>query len=139
MNATKNTKLIKVLAGAAAGTTTLTTATIDTQGFEGVMIFGSIATVNAGNYADARQGQAADMSDGVMLAGSRVVPGDNGDSFCVDILRPEERYVDVQITRTVSTVTGDVYALLYGSVRKAPVSQGATIDAVTLASPIEDN
>lgn len=139
MNATKNTKLIKVLAGAAAGTTTLTTATIDTQGFEGVMIFGSIATVNAGNYADARQGQAADMSDGVMLAGSRVVPGDNGDSFCIDILRPEERYVDVQITRTVSTATGDVYALLYGSVRKAPVSQGATIDAVTLASPVEDN
>ena len=139
MNATKNMKLIKVLAGAAAGTTTLTTATIDTQGFEGVMIFGSIATVNAGNWADARQGQAADMSDGVLLTGSRVAPGDNGDSFCIDILRPEERYVDVQITRTVSTATGDVYALLYGSVRKAPVSQGATIDAVTLASPVEDN
>ena len=139
MNATKNMKLIKVLAGAAAGTTTLTTATIDTQGFEGVMIFGSTATVNAGNFADARQGQAADMSDGAVLAGARVVPGDNGDSFCIDILRPEERYVDAQITRTVSTATGDVYALLYGSVRKAPVSQGATIDAVALASPVEDN
>lgn len=137
MNATKNTKLIKVLAGAAAGTTPLTTATIDTQGFEGVVIFGSIATVNASNVVDARQGQASDMSDGAVLEGSRVAPGDNGDSFCIDILRPEKRYVDVQITRNVSTATGDVYAWLYGSVRKAPVSQGATIDVVTLASPIE--
>jgi len=139
VNATKNMKLIKVLAGAAAGTTTLTTDPIDTQGFEGVMIFGSIATVNAGNRADARQGKVADMSDGAALLDARVVPGDNGDSFCIDILRPEERYVDVQITRTVSTATGDVYALLYGSVRKAPVSQGATIDAITLASPVENS
>ena len=139
MNATKNMKLIKVLAGAAAGTTTLTSDPVDTQGFEGVMFFGSIATVNAGNWADVYQGQAANMSDGAFLSGARVVPGDNGDSFCIDILRPGERYVDVRITRTVSTATGDVYALLYGSVRKAPVSQGTTIDAITLASPVEDN
>ena len=139
MNATKNMKLIKVLAAAAAGTTTLTTDPVDTQGFEGVMFFGSIATVNPATYADVRQGDAADMSDGDALRGARVAPGDNGDSFCIDILRPEARYVDVQIARNVSTATGDVYALLYGSVRKSPVSQGATIDAVTLASPVEDN
>jgi hypothetical protein len=137
MNATKNMKLIKVKAGAASGTTTLTTDTIDTQGFEGVMIFGSIATVDAGNYAKARQGADSGMSDGADLEGTKIAPGDNGDSFCIDILRPTERYVDVVITRTVATVTGDVYALLYGSVRKAPVTQGATIDAETHASPAE--
>jgi hypothetical protein len=71
------------------------------------------------------------------LENTKITPGDNGDSFLIDILRPAKRYVDAQIVRGVATVTGDVYALLYGSVRKAPVAQGATIDAETFASPAE--
>lgn len=137
MNLSKNTKLILVKAASAAGTSAVTTDTIDTQGFEGVMIFGSIATVNAGNYAKARQGAASDMSDGADLEGTKNVPGDNGDSFLIDITRPRERYVDVVVTRGVSTALGEIYALLYGPVRKAPTTQGATIDAETFASPAE--
>ena len=138
MNLSKNSKLILVEAGAASAGTTLTSDTIDTQGYEGVMIFGSIATANAGNYAKARQGAASDMSDAADLEGTKVVPGDNGDSFCIDILRPRERYVDVQIVRGgANSITGDVYALLYGPVRKAPTAHGATIDVETFVSPAE--
>jgi hypothetical protein len=137
MNLSKNTKLIKVKDGQVTGTGTLTTDTIDTQGYEGVMIFGQIMTANAGNYAKARQGEASNMSDAADLEGSKVVPGDNGDSFLIDIYRPKERYVDVQIVRGgATTVTGDVYALLYEP-RKAPTSQGATVDAETHVSPAE--
>jgi hypothetical protein len=136
MNQSKNTKLIKVKAGQATGTSTITTDTIDTQGFGGVMIFGSIATVNAGNYAKARQGADSGMSDVADLAGTKVVPGDDGDSFLIDIYRPAERYVDVQVVRTATTVLGDIYALLYEP-RKAPTSQGATIDAELHVSPAE--
>lgn len=129
MNLLKNSQLKLVLAAAVTGTTTLTTATIDTQGFDGVMIFGSIASVNAGNFAKARQGQVSDMSDGADLLGTKVVPGTNGNSFCIDLYKPTERYVDVQIVRAgLTTVTGDVYALLYEA-HKAPTTQGATIDA----------
>lgn len=137
MNLLKNAQLKLVLAAAVTGTTTLTTATIDTQGFDGVMIFGSIASVNAGNFAKARQGQVSDMSDGADLLGTKVVPGTNGNSFCIDLYKPTERYVDVQIVRAgLTTVTGDVYALLYEA-HKAPTTQGATIDAELHVSEAE--
>lgn len=137
MNQLKNSKLILVKAGQATGTGAVTTDTIDTQGFDGVMIFGSIATVNAGNFANARQGAASNMSDAADLAGTKIVPGDNGDSFCIDIYKPLERYVDVVITRAgATTVTGDVYALLYEA-HKLPTTQGATIDSELHVSPSE--
>src|SRR6185436_18295785 len=99
MNLSKNSKLILVKAGQVTGTTTITTDTIDTQGYDGVMIFGSIATVDAGNYAKARQGSASNMSDGADLEGTKLVPGTDGNTFCIDIERPRERYVDVQVVR----------------------------------------
>ena len=137
MNLSKNSKLIKVLDSQATGTTTLTTSTIDTSGFSGVMIFGKIASVNAGNYAKARQGAASNMSDGADLAGSKIVPGNDGDSFLIDIQRPTKRYVDAQIVRGgLTTITGDVYALLYGP-RKSPTTQGSTISAELNISPAE--
>ena len=137
MNLSKNSKLIKVKAGQASGTDLITSDTVDMQGFEGVMIFGSIATANAGNYAKARQGDNSAMSDGADLAGTKIVPGDNGDSFLIDLYRPSKRYVDVQVVRGAATITGDIYALLYDAPRKAPTSQGATIDAELHVSPAE--
>jgi hypothetical protein len=136
MNLSKNTKVILALAGQATGTTTLTTNPIDTQGFEGVMFVGSLASANAGNFAKARQGQQSNMSDGADLANTKVVPVTNGDSFLIDVYKPQERYVDVQIVRGVTTITGDVYAILYGP-RKAPTTHGPTINAETHISTAE--
>jgi hypothetical protein len=136
MNLSKNTKVVLALAGQVTGTSTLTTNPIDTQGFEGVMFVGSLAAANAGNFAKARQGQQSNMSDGADLANTKVVPVTNGDSFLIDINRPQERYVDLQIVRGVTTVTGDVYAILYGP-RKAPTTHGPTINAETHVSPAE--
>jgi hypothetical protein len=133
----KNTKLIKINDYASSAGTTITTDTIDTQGFEGVMIFGEIETSNAGNYAKARQGAQSDMSDGADLEDTKNVPGDDGDSFLIDIYRPQERYVDVQVVRGgANTAVGTIYALLYNP-RKGPVDQGDTIDRETHASPDE--
>ncbi len=137
MNLSKNSKVVLVLAGQATGTSTLTTNPIDMQGFEGVMFVGSLATTNAGNFAKARQGQQSNMSDGAELANTKVVPVNNGDSFLIDIYKPQERYVDLQIVRGgVTTVTGDVYAILYGP-RKIPTTHGPTIAAETHISPAE--
>lgn len=139
MNLSKNSKLILVKAGQATGTTQLGTSVIDMQGFNGVMVFGSLATANAGNYAKAREGDASDMSDGADLEGTKNTPANNGDSFLIDIYKPKKRYVDVQIIRGVTTITGDVYALLYDAPRKSPTSHGSTINAETFASPAEGN
>lgn len=137
MNLSKNTKVVLALAGQVTGTSTLSTNPIDTQGFEGVMFVGSLATANAGNFAKARQGQQSNMSDGAELINTKVVPANNGDSFLIDIYKPQERYVDLQIVRGgVTTITGDVYAILYGP-RKAPTTHGPTIAAETHVSPAE--
>lgn len=136
MNLSKNSKVVLVLAGQASGTSTLSTNPVDMQGYEGVMFVGSLATANAGNFAKARQGQQANMSDGADLANTKVTPVTNGDSFLLDIYKPLKRYVDVQITRGVATVTGDIYAILYGP-RKIPTVHGSTINAEMHISPAE--
>ena len=138
MNLSKETKLILVKAAQASAGTAITTDPVDTDGFDGVMFFGSLATVNAGNYAKARQGDASNMSDGADLAGTKIVPGNNGDSFLIDLKRPTKRFVDCQVVRAgANTAVGDIYALLYGPPRKSPSHQGPTINAELHVSPEE--
>lgn len=137
MNLSKNTKLIKVKAGQTTATDPVESDVVDMSGFEGVMFFGSVATANAGNFGKVQQGQQSNGGDMADLAGTKVVPGDSGDSFLIDVYRPRERYVRCVIIRAgTTTVTGDIYALLYRAA-KAPTSQGATIDAEVHASPAE--
>jgi hypothetical protein len=136
MNLSKDCKLTKVLAAAASAGTALNTAEVDMLGFEGVMFFGRIATVNAANFANLAQ---SSVSGGTFLdlAGTKVVPGDDADSFLIDVYKPSDRYVRCEIDRGgANTATGDVYALQYGA-SKRPVSHGATIDAETHVSPAE--
>lgn len=138
MNLNKNVKVVLAKAAQTSAGTAITTTGIDTQGFEGVMFVGSIATVNAANFAKAQQSSDDGSSDTYAdLEDTKNVPGDDGDSFLIDINKPRERYVRVYIDRGgANTATGDVYAILYGA-SKRPVSHGSTIDAETHASPAE--
>lgn len=137
MNLSKNTKLSLIKAAAASDTSALTSDAVDMQGFDGVMFFGSIATVNAGNFAKVQQSSDNGVADAYAdLEGTKNTPGDDGDTFLIDVYRPRERYLKVVITRGAATATGDVYALQYGA-RVKPTSQAATIDAETHVSPAE--
>jgi len=136
MNLSKNAKFVLAKAGQSADTSAVNSDVIDMQGFEGVVFVGSIGTANAGNYAKVQQGAQSDLSDAADLEGTKVVPGDDGDSFLIDVYRPKERYVRCVVTRGASTTTGDIYAILYGAT-KYPVTQGDTIDAETHVSPDE--
>ena len=136
MNISKNVKLVLAKAASVAATSAVTTDVIDMQNFEGVAFFGSVAVVDAGNYVKVQQGALANMGDAADLEGTKLSPGDNGDSFFTDIYRPQKRYVQAVVTRGTSSALGDIYALLY-TARKAPVTHGATIDAETHISPEE--
>lgn len=138
MNLNKNAKVVLAKAGQTSAGTTVTSDAIDTQGFEGCMFVGSIATANAANFAKVQQSSDDGSSDTYAdLTGTKVVPGDDGDSFLIDIYKPRERYLKCLIDRGgANTATGDIYAILYGA-HKAPVSHGSTIDAETHASPAE--
>jgi len=127
-NIIHSARIIKVLDGAATGTTALQSVGVDMSGFESVLFVGRVATVNAGNFAHVQQG-ADDSADWEDVAGSKQVPANDGDSFAIEVVNPGDRYVRVSITRAgASTVTGDVYAIL-GHPRAMPPGQGATITA----------
>lgn len=132
----KDCKVVLAKATQTAGTSAVASDIIDTANFDGVCFIGSLATANAGNFASVEQGDDASLTDGADLAGTKNVPGDNGDSFLIDIYKPTDRYVRCNITRGVSTATGDIYAVLYNG-RKPPVSHGSTIDAEYFVSPAE--
>lgn len=135
MNLSKNTKLTKVLALSASAGTALDTASVDMSAWEGVMFFGRMATVNASNFANLAQ--SANDSSFADLAGTKVVPGDDADSWLIDVYKPGDRYVRCEVDRGgANTIVGDIYALQYGP-KKKPTSQGSTIDAETHISPAE--
>ncbi|QQS08680.1 MAG: hypothetical protein IPK69_11925 [Phycisphaerales bacterium] len=124
------------VAGAASGTTPVSGATIDTAGYDGVAVFCTIATQNAGNYLALDHGDASDMSDGANVAGSKVVAVANGQVVCVDINKPMKRYVKPAIVRTAATITGDMYYILYKGQFKPTLNQVAnTLISKSLVSP----
>jgi hypothetical protein len=133
-NFSKNCKVTLVKAGQADGTSAINSDSVDMQNFRGVAFFGSIATQAAGNFGNAAQ--SSDDSSFDDLLGTKVIPGDSGDSFMIDVYEPLDRYVRCEVARGTSTVTGDIYAVQYGA-RKVPVTHGATIDAETHISPAE--
>ncbi len=135
MNLSKNVKLTKVLALSSSAGTALNTASVDMQGFEGVMFFGRMATADVGNFANLAQ--SSDDSSFADLLGTKVVPGDDADSFMIDVYRPLDRFVRLEVVRAgADTIVGDIYAIQYSG-RTAPTTHGATIDAETHISPAE--
>ena len=135
----KTVKVTMVLAGAATGSGALNSAAVDMTGFEGVMFVGRLLTAHASNFGNCAVGATSGGSFTDLL-GSKVVPGDNGDSFLIDIKRSStltKTWIRCEIDRGgADTVTGDIYAIQYGA-RKSNPGHGSTIDAETHIDPIE--
>lgn len=134
-NFLKNCKITKVNARATSAGTAINTSSVDMAGFGGVVFIGQMDTANAGNSANVAQ--SADDTTFADLAGTAVVTGDDADSFAIDVKDPTDRYVRCEIDRSgANTAVGEIYAIQYDP-RKAPVSQGATIDGETHVGPAE--
>lgn len=136
MLASENIKIVLAKAGQSSAGTDVNSDGIDMTGFQSVTFLGSITTSNAANFAKVQQGadNSADWED---LAGTKVVPGDDGDSFRIEVKNPGDRYVRCVVDRGgANTATGDIYAILTGP-SKAPVTDGTTIDGEAHVSPDE--
>lgn len=120
MNFSANNEVRKVKAGATAATTEVVSDTIDMQGAEGVILFTTIATANAGNYLKAQSSDAANMANAVDLEGKKIVAVANGQVVWLDIYKPQQRYITANVIRGASTAVGDIYAIKYG-MRTYPV------------------
>lgn len=142
----KNTKVTRVhTGGAGAASATPTKGTIlDMAGFESVMFVAEMGDVVSGSVVALRAAQAPTNDTGAMalLAGSAggTAGASDVDDKCVilDVVRPNERFVEVQLFHTTQNAPFDsILAIQYGA-REKPVAQGSTVyDGETLSNPNE--
>ncbi len=138
MNLSKAIKIELGAATTAAGTSTVNGATIDTQGFEGVLFVIKFGTAAADNTIKAQQGAASNLSDAADLAGTSVGVGASDELVWLDIHKPLERYVRCVALRGTSTTIDGCFAFLYGPSTKPTDNETAgTIHGELHVSPSE--
>lgn len=111
MNLCKNVKITKVQAASTAATSAINTSSVDMSGWDGVLFFGAMGTANAANYINAAT--SSDDSTFNDLEDTKVTPTGNGEVAWLDIYKPQERYLRLEVARGASTTFGDVYAIQY--------------------------
>ena len=128
-NLTTDCLIKKVLAAAVTGTTTLTTSTVDMEGYRGVTFVTTLGSANAGNTLSVQESNDDGNTDayaapsGGPVAGASVLP-------IVEVYAPAKRYVQGVVTRGVTTTVGEVYAILTG--RERPVSNPSAVLAANV-------
>ena len=132
MNLSENCTVVLAKAAQTAATTAVTTDVIDMQGYREIVFVGTITTKNAGNYVNLQEDT---VSTGASLADLKDTKIAGQTYFKVGLVRPKKRYVAAKITRTVSSATGEIWAILFKG-RKAPITSAtATLTEETHVSP----
>ena len=135
----EQTKLIRVAAAAAAGTTDVNGTGVDMQadgGWDGVLFLASFGTAAADNLIHAEQSE--DNSSFADLEASEVDAGASDEQQWLDIYRPRERYVRPVAIRGTSSTLENMWAVLYRG-RHLPYGNvtSGTIAGKALVSPAE--
>lgn len=127
-----------VAAQTANGTSTVTSSIVDTAGYKGVVFFTALSTANATNTIKVQQNtanQTTGMSD---LAGTSVTSGASDEHLIVEVHQPQERYVQVVVSRGASTSVGEIWAVLYdGTTSPSAISLSGTRIAEMHVQPAE--
>lgn len=139
-NLLNNVELVVVEAAAAAGTSTLTSDSIDTKDCTGVLFLAHLGDVTDTSVL----GFAIHDSDDDVTFDDLANPlaftagASNADNklLALEVVRPTRRYVRAVLTRgTANAVLNGITAIKFG-VNHAPVTQGATVLASdTLPNP----
>lgn len=108
-------KLVKLADQTANGTSDVTSAIVDTAGYQGVVFFTSVSTAAADVSLKVQQNTANQTTGMADLEGTSVVSGasPSNEDMIVEIHRPQERYLQVVVTRTTSTTCESIWAALY--------------------------
>ncbi|MBM2293757.1 hypothetical protein JQX09_17650 [Sulfitobacter pseudonitzschiae] len=133
---------IAVLAAAAvAGTTTITTSVIDTQGYDSVAIIAmtgdvtdtSVLTLTAQAGDESDGSDAVDLTSAIATFTADATSGDNK-LLIVDLHKPNARYVRATLDRaTANAVVSGVIAILYNA-HERPVTLDDVVVAATLVN-----
>ena len=132
---TQNVKVTKVKDHQASAGTAIDSDSVDMQGYEGVMFIGEMITAHASNFVNLAT--SSDDSTFNDLAGTKVTPGSNGDCGMIDLHKPLERYIRMEVDRGgANTAFGTIYAIQYGAGNRPP-THGATVVSGVHVSPAE--
>ena len=108
------TKKTKLADAAGAATSDVTSAEIDMEGWDGVMVFTSYGTPAADNLMHA---EAAIATGGTFqdIAGSEMdLEGASDEDQVLDIYRPPRRFVRIVAQRGTSSTLENIWAIQYG-------------------------
>lgn len=131
-------KLIKVADHTTAATTDVTSAIVDTAGYEGVVFLTSFGTANATNTIKVQQNTSNQTTGMADLTGTSVTSGSSDEDVIVEVYKPQERYLQVVAARGASSTLESVWAVLYnGTPGLAANSVSGTQVAELHASPAE--
>lgn len=127
----------------AAGTTDITTDTVDTAGYDGVAWIVTLGAITANAVtslklqqdSDSAMGTAADLEATAIT----IADDDDGQLVLTEVMRPQERYVRMIIDRgTQNAVVENVTAILYKAAEQ-PITHSTTniVAAETHLAPSE--
>ena len=135
LNLIKDVKILRVSDAVAAGTTTLTTSVVDTQGFESVAFIAVLGDVTdtsvltltgKTNSADSTSGASA-LSKTVSFTADATSADDN--MLILDLNKPRDRYAFATLDRATANAAVDgIFALLYNA-QERPVTQDTAVIA----------
>ena len=136
----KISQAVTVTAGA-AGTTDVTGAVLDMQGYDGVLMVVQMGAIvaTAVTSIKAQQGQAANMSDAADLAGTGQAIADDDDekTFYIDLVRPAERYVRLYVDRATANATLTAVYIQYKGSKAPTPAHGSNVSGEAHVSPAE--
>lgn len=144
MNLSKSVKITQAITPTAgvAGTDDINGATLDMQGYEGVLVVVTFGAITAGaatsikmqQDTDSAMGTAADLEGTVQT----VADSDDGDIFYIDLYKPKERYVRLVVDRaTQNAVVASAEYIQYGQRESPTPAHGSTVNGETHVSPAE--
>jgi len=149
-NLTRETKTIRLrpdgsgFTVAAGVTTPLNGDAVDTAGWDGVRFMTGFGAIVSGGVQSCKvqQGEQANLSDAVDLAGSSRAVGDTDDNkvAVIEIVRPAERYLRCVTLRATQNATIDFQVAELFRTRDEPVTQDSSIVGAThvfLLTPAE--
>lgn len=138
MNLSKQVKITKAL-DYASGSADRSGATLDMQGYEGVLMVVQFAAVATGAVVSikAQQDTASGMGTAADLAGTSITVADDDDNqiFVLDVYRPQERYVRVVVDNDATNASAQSAVYYQYGATDLPVSNNVT-DAVTTETHI---
>lgn len=137
-NFLSRSKLVKVADHSAASTAAVTSAIVDTAGYDGVVFLSSFGTANATNTMTVQQNTANQTTGMADLLGTAVTSGSSDEDVIIEIHKPQERYLQAVFARGVSSTLESVWAILYaGTPGLAANSVSGTQIAELHSSPAE--